>query len=46
LIVSRKPDEIWLRLCADLEIRLAWPKKFRNLTYRIEVDRNLWQVLK
>lgn len=41
LIVSREPDEIWIRLCTDLEIRLAWPKKFRNLTYRIEVDRNL-----
>jgi len=38
LIVSRKPDEIWVRLCADLRIRLAWPSQFGNLTYRIEVD--------
>ena len=39
LIVSRKPDEIWVRLCEDLRIRLAWPSQFGALTYRIEVDR-------
>jgi len=38
LIVSRKPDDIWVRLCADLRIRLAWPSQFGNLTYQIEVD--------
>jgi hypothetical protein len=39
LIVSRKPDDIWVRLCEDLRIRLAWPSQFGALTYRIEVDR-------
>ena len=39
LIVSRKPDKIWVRLCEDLRIRLAWPSQFGALTYRIEVDR-------
>lgn len=31
LIVSRKPDNIWLALCADLRIRLAWPRRFDRL---------------
>jgi hypothetical protein len=39
LIVSREPDKIWVRLCEDLRIRLAWPSQFGALTYRIEVDR-------
>jgi hypothetical protein len=38
LIVSRKPDRVWVELCADLRIRLAWPSQFGNLTYRIELD--------
>ena len=38
LIVSRKPDNVWVELCADLQIRLAWPSQFGNLTYRIEID--------
>ena len=35
LIVSHKPDEIWIRLCKDLKIINAWPKKFDRLLRRI-----------
>jgi len=38
LIVSRKPDDVWLELCADLRIRLAWPSQFGNLTRRIKLN--------
>lgn len=31
LIVSHKPNDIWIRLCKDLEILLAWPGKFKQL---------------
>lgn len=31
LIVSREPDPIWISLCADLQIRLAWPSNFKPL---------------
>lgn len=32
LIVSNEPDTIWINLCAELGIRLAWPGKYSNLT--------------
>ena len=39
LTVSRKPDDNWVRLCEDLQIRLSWPSQFGTITYRIEADR-------
>jgi hypothetical protein len=31
LIVSREPDAVWVELCKDLKIRLAWPGRFEDL---------------